>query len=118
MSDKNSSDDFIVSLDNVNSAFGISGETLRLLAQAHGTTPENIILRALTNWAKSEIPDLDLDEPTLSDSQKLALLERKIQRERIAINTPSLAAEFKNLMKHNGEQDGTETLDPLNGGHS
>lgn len=118
MDNKNSSEDFIVTLDKVNSAFGISGETLRLLAQAYGTTPENIILRALTNWAKTEIPELDLDEPTLSDSQKLYLLDKKIQREHIEINTPSLAAEFKNLMKHSGEQDGTKTLDPLNGGHS
>lgn len=118
MNDKNSSEDFIVSLDNVNSAFGISGETLRLLAQANGTTPENIILRALTSWAKTEIPDLDLDEPTLTDAQKLSLLEKKIQREKIAINTPSLAAEFNNLIKKSGEHDGTKSLDPLNGGHS
>jgi hypothetical protein len=64
------SNSFTIALDEHNSAFGISAETLRQLAASYNVTPEALITRAVTMWAQAVIPDLDLDSPSLTRADR------------------------------------------------
>lgn len=93
---------FSISLDQVNSAFGISAATLRALAKSHGVTEEAIIIRALSEWAKKEIPDLDLDSPELSEKQIQALLDSASKKDVLKDNAPSLLNLYKATFPDSG----------------
>lgn len=110
---------FNIELDEHNSAFGISAETLRLLAASYNVTPEALITRAVTMWAKAVIPDLDLDSPSLTPAQ----IELLAQRQRTAdahANQPqqTLADAFKKLLEGTGDQHENAESRPRDGRHS
>lgn len=110
-------DQFTITLENINSAFGISVDTLRAIAASHGVTEEQIIVRALTQWAKTEIPDLDLDAPTLTAAQLKTLLDRRTILDATKNqSTSSLHEMFKSIT---GEQENHENAkpSPSNGEH-
>ena len=106
---------FSISLDQVNSVFAISAPTLRALANSHGVTEEVIIVRALTEWAKKEIPDLDLDSPELSKKQIQTLLDRASKREVLKDNAPSLLDLYKATFPESGAGN-ENSIDASNNG--
>lgn len=110
---------FKIELDEYNSAFGISAETLRILAASYSVTPEALINRALTMWAQAVIPDLDLDIPTLTPDQ-IKFLEQRQQLADVKTNQPkqTLAEAFKKLLEGAGEHHDNAKSSPRNGGHS
>lgn len=110
---------FKIELEQYNSAFGISAETLRVLAASYNVTPEALINRALTMWAQAVIPDLDLDTPTLTPDQ-IKFLEQRQQRADDKTTQPkqTLAEAFKQLLEGAGENHDNAKSSPRNGGHS
>lgn len=110
---------FKIELDQYNSAFGISAETLRLLAASYNVTPEALITRAVTMWAQAVIPDLDLDSPSLTTAQ-IELLNQRRQSADAHTNQPqqTLADVFKKLLEGTGENHENAKSDPRDGGHS
>jgi hypothetical protein len=113
------SNSFTIALDEHNSAFGISAETLRQLAASYNVTPEALITRAVTMWAQAVIPDLDLDSPSLTPAQ-IELLAQRQQTADAHTNQPqqTLADAFKKLLEGKGEQHGNAESSPRDGGHS
>ena len=110
---------FKIELDEHNSAFGISANTLRLLAASYNVTPEALIIRAVTMWAQAVIPDFDLDSPSLTPEQINLLVQRQHTADALA-NQPqqTLADAFKKLLEGNGDQpENAESL-PRDGRHS
>jgi hypothetical protein len=110
---------FNIELDQHNSAFGISAETLRQLAASYNVTPEALITRAVTMWAQAVIPDFDLDSPSLTTEQ----IEFLAQRQRSAdANTtqpqPTLAEAFKKLLEGTGDHHENAESRPRDGRHS
>jgi hypothetical protein len=110
---------FKIELDEHNSAFGISAETLRLLAASYNVTPEALITRAVTMWAQAVIPDLDLDSPSLTPAQIKLLAQRQHIADAHA-NQPqqTLADAFKKLLEGTGDQHENAESSPRDGGHS
>lgn len=110
---------FKIELDEHNSAFGISAETLRLLAASYNVTPEALIIRAMTMWAQAVIPDLDLDSPSLTPEQINLLVQRQHTADAHA-NQPqqTLADAFKKLLEGKGNQHENAESNPRDGGHS
>jgi len=110
---------FEITLDEHNSVFGISADTLRLLAASYNVTPEALITRAVTMWAKAVIPDLDLDSPTLTPAQIELLAQRQHTADANA-NQPqkTLADAFKKLLEGKGENHENAESSPRDGGHS
>lgn len=86
--------------EGVNSAFGISYETFQTICKAIGASEDWAIGFALTRFAKQIYPELDLDEPTLSEVGVKALFD-KFAEEREAQADPhaseKLAALFKRM---------------------
>jgi replicative DNA helicase len=110
---------FTITLEDINSAFGISAETLTAIANSYGVPEEQIIMRALTQWAKAEIPDLDLDAPHLSQEQFNTLLERrrKLGDSKDA-NSLSLHDMFTQMARAQGASDDIDPmLKPPHGGN-
>lgn len=110
---------FKIELDEHNSVFGISAETLRLLAASYNVTPEVLITRAVTMWAQAVIPDLDLDSPSLTPEQ-IELLNQRQQTADANTNQPqqTLADAFKKLLEGIGDQHENAESSPRDGGHS
>lgn len=110
---------FTIELDQYNSAFGISADTLRHLAASYNVTPEALIVRAVTMWAQAAIPDLDLDSPSLTPAQ-IKLLTTRQQHADAHANKPqpTLAEAFKKLLEGTGDQHANAESSPRNGGHS
>lgn len=110
---------FTITLEDINSAFGISAETLTAIANSYGVTEEQVIMRALTQWAKTEIPDLDLDTPHLSQDQLNMLLERRRKLGASAEANPlSLHDMFKQMARAQGAADENNAmLRPPHGGN-
>lgn len=114
-------DDLVVTItmEKFNSAFGISAETLRALAESYGITPEALIVRAVTMWAKADIPDLDLDSPRLTEQQFEFLANR---RRHLDANQSqpqqSLHEAFTRLFEGMGESHENAELSSRNGGNS
>lgn len=101
-------EEFSFKLESINSAFGISADTLKAIADSYGVPPERIIIRALTQWAKVEIPDLDLDEPLLSEAQLEALRLRRLridEERQQAATGPTLLDLFKEAIREQGDTD-------------
>lgn len=113
------SNTFKIELDQYNSAFGISADTLRLLAASYNVTPEALITRAVTMWAQAVIPDLDLDSPALTPEQ-IELLAQRQQSADAHANQPqqTLADAFKTLLEGTGENHENAESSPRDGGHS
>lgn len=110
---------FKIELDEHNSAFGISAETLRLLAASYNVTPEALITRAVTMWAKAVIPDLDLDSPSLTPAQIELLAQRQHSADAHATQPQqTLADAFKKLLEGKGNQHENAESSPRDGGHS
>ena len=110
---------FTVTLDSINSAFGISADTLRALADSHGITPEAMLVRAATTWAQADIPDFDLDAPELTSAQVEYLKQRRISHDVTTTNQPaSLAEAFTRLIGGSGKNHENEKSSPRNGGHN
>lgn len=111
---------FTVSLEEVNSAFGISSETLKALAASHGISPEALLVRAATTWALADIPDLDLDVPRLTAAQLEFLQQRRNAIDAIdaaATRQPTtLVDTFKRLIEGGQNHENAESS-PRNGGH-
>jgi hypothetical protein len=108
---------FTFKLDEVNNAFGISANTLRALADSYGVTPEQIVIRVLTEWAKKEIPDLNLDEPELTTQQKMSLLTNSLLHSKPQ-QTTSLQKAFNQLLEDQGDRNVSNQLEPPDGGHN
>jgi hypothetical protein len=113
------SNTFKIELDPHNSAFGISADTLRLLAASYNVTPEALITRAVTMWAQAVIPDLDLDSPSLTPEQ-IELLHQRQQAADATTTQPqqTLANAFKKLLEGTGDQHENDESSPRDGGHS
>lgn len=95
---------FTVTLEQVNSAFGISADTLRALAASYGITPEAMLVRAATTWAQVDIPDFDLDTPELTPAQIEHLEQRRNSNDASTTTQPqSLAEAFARLIEGTGE---------------
>lgn len=110
---------FIIELDEHNSAFGISAETLRLLAASYNVTPEALIIRAVTMWAHAVIPDLDLDSPSLTPDQIRLLAQHRHTADAISTQPQkTLADAFKKLLEGTGDQHEDAKSSPRDGGHS
>lgn len=110
---------FTINLEPVNSAFGISADTLRALADSYGITPEAMLVRAATTWAQADIPDLDLDAPELSAEQTEHLKQRRISRDASTTSQPpTLADAFKRLIEGSGENHENDKSSPRHGGHN
>lgn len=108
---------FTFALEAFNSAFGISADTFEALANSYGVSEENLIVRALTIWAKSEIPDLDLDSPALSEAQLKQLAERRTRLDILNNQpTPSLRDIFAQMEAQQGASDEPTKLVSSNGG--
>lgn len=109
-----------VTLATVNSVFGISGDTLRAIAASYGVTEEQIIQRALTHWAKAEIPDLDLDAPIMTAEQLRALKERRKKIDSANHDNVSLLEMFKSEIQKQGVANNGNANSKLldNGEHS
>lgn len=109
---------FKIELDQCNSAFGISADTLRLLAASYNVTPEALITRAVTMWAQAVIPDLDLDSPSLSPAQ-IELLHQRQQTADANTTQPqqTLADAFKKLLEGTGENHENADPRPRDGRH-
>lgn len=82
---------FTFALEDINSIFGISADTLRAIAHGHGVPVEQVVVRALTLYARAEIPDLDLDSPALSPEQVQALADRRTAADE-KTDSPSLSS--------------------------
>lgn len=111
---------FTITLEDINSAFGISAETLTAIADSYGVSEEQIITRALTQWAKTEIPDLDLDTPHLSQDQLNTLLDRrrKLGESEEATQLP-LHDMFMQMARAQGAADDKDAnLEPPHGGNT
>ena len=110
---------FKIELDQHNSAFGISAETLRTLAASYNVTPEALITRAVTMWAQAVIPDLDLDSPSLTVEQ-IEFLAQHQQSADAQKNQPqqTLAEAFKKLLEGKGDQHENAESSPRDGRHS
>lgn len=111
---------FTITLEDINSAFGISAETLTAIAESYGVSEEQIITRALTQWAKTEIPDLDLDAPSLTQDQLNMLLDRrrKLGESKEATQL-SLHDMFKHMARAQGAADDNDAkLGPPHGGNT
>lgn len=111
---------FTITLDAINSVFGISGDTLHAIAASYGVDEEQIIIRALTQWAKTEIPDLDLESPTLTAEQFRTLLERRKKIDANKANPTSLLDMFNSALREQGESNhgNANSKLPLDGKHS
>jgi hypothetical protein len=110
---------FTVNLEPVNSAFGISADTLRAMAASYGITPEAMLVRAATTWAQADIPDFDLDTPELTPDQLEQLKQRRTNRDASTTSQPpTLADAFKRLIGGSGENHENEKSSPRDGGHS
>lgn len=107
---------FTFTLESINSAFGISADTLHALAASYGVTEDKLIVRALTLWAKSEIPDLDLDSPVLSDAQIKRLTDRRARIDSHHNQPLSLRDIFKQMEEQQGASDDPSKLVSSNGG--
>jgi hypothetical protein len=108
---------FTINLEQVNSVFGISAETLRTLADSYGMTPEALLVRAITVWEKAEIPDLDLDSPELTPSQIAYLQQRRSDYDALSTSQPTTLEEtFKRLIEGTGDKHAHEKSGPRNGG--
>jgi uncharacterized coiled-coil DUF342 family protein len=119
--DKSPPELFTFSLEAINSAFGISADTLRALAQSYGIEEsqlDKLIVRVLTQWAKQEIPDLDLDSPELTAEQLKKLADRCESIKKINQSTPSLLELFKEIDGDKGGANETQQLVSRNGGDS
>lgn len=111
-------EEFRFALEPINSAFGISVDTLKAIANSYGVPVERIIIRAITQWAKKEIPSLDLDQPLLSDEQLEALRLRRLQIDEERENKqnhPSLLEQFKEHLRLHEEQDDAQPEEPQPG---
>jgi hypothetical protein len=110
---------FKIELDQHNSAFGISADTLRRLAASYNITPEALITRAVTMWAQAVIPDLDLDSPSLTPEQ-IEFLAQRQQTADAHANQPkqTLADAFRKLLEGTGDQHENAESSPRDGGHS
>ena len=109
---------FSFTLESINSAFGISAETLKAIASSYDVPVDRIIRRAVTQLALLEIPDLDLDDPFLTSAQTEALCVRRISvdEEPLRKSTgPSLLEVFKAQMKDH-ENDSFEATCPAASG--
>lgn len=109
---------FKIELDQYNSAFGISAETLFLLAASYNVTPETLINRAVTMWAQAVIPGLDLDTPYLIPEQ-IKFLEQPRQLADVKTFQPlqTLAEAFKKLLEGKETNHENAESSPRNGGH-
>jgi len=111
---------FTVTLDEVNSVFGISAETLKVLAASHGISPESLLVRAATTWALADIPDFDLDVPQLTAAQVEFLQQRRTAVEAsdaAATSQPTtLIDTFKRLFEGGQNHENAKSI-PRNGGH-
>lgn len=108
---------FKIELDEHNSAFGISAETLRMLAASYNVTPAALITRAVTMWAQAVIPDLDLDSPSLTSLQIELLAQRQHQADAATPKT-TLAEAFQKLIEGSGDPHENAKSNPRDGGHS
>lgn len=110
---------FTITMEKFNSAFGISADTLRALADSYGTTPEALVIRAVTMWARADIPDLDLDSPRLTEAQFEFLANRRRHLD-AGQNQPlqSLQETFKRLFEGMGDSHENAELSSRNGGNS
>jgi hypothetical protein len=106
---------FVVELEAVNSAFGISADTLNQLAQSYGVSPERLLVRAITMLALADIPGLDLDAPQLSPDQQQFLKQRREQHP--GASTTSLNEAFKRLFEGTGHDHENAESQPLYGRH-
>ena len=110
---------FTIALGEHNSVFGISADTLRMLAASYNVTPEALIIRAVTMWAQAVIPDLDLDSPSLTAAQIELLAQRQHAADAYANRpTQTLAEAFKQLLEGTGDQHENAESSPRHGGHS
>lgn len=110
---------FTVTLEQFNSAFGISADTLRALAASHNVTPQALMIRAITMWAQADIPDLDLDAPELTSAQIKRLAQRRQLANAASISPPqTLAQTFKQLLEGTGDHHENDQSSPHNGGRS
>ncbi|UTY55849.1 hypothetical protein [Massilia sp. erpn] len=110
---------FTVTLEQVNSAFGISADTLRALAASHGITPEALLVRAATAWAQADIPDFDLDTPELTPAQNEYLKQRENSRAATTTSQPpTLTDAFKRFSEGPGDNHENARPNPRNGGHN
>jgi hypothetical protein len=110
---------FTFTLEDVNSVFGISAETLSALAESQGISEEQLIIKAITQLAKAEIPDLDLDAPRLSPEQLAQLVQRrmKVDEHRQTTGTTTLKDVFLKLVREEGDTDAPDVeFHPRNGG--
>lgn len=105
-----------VTMEQFNSAFGISAETLHALANSYGVSAEQLIVRAVTMWAKADIPDLDLDSPRLTDAQFEFLAKRR--QAQIDQTSQTLQETFNRLFEGKGDPHENAELTPRNGGNS
>ena len=106
---------FVVELEAVNSAFGISADTLHQLAQSYNVPPERLLVRAITMLALADIPGLDLDAPTLSTEQQQYLKQR--QKQNPGASTTTLNEAFKRLFEGTGHDHENAESQPLYGRH-
>jgi hypothetical protein len=110
---------FTVTLESINSAFGISADTLRAMADSYGITPEAMLVRAATTWAQADIPDFDLDSTELTPAQVEHLSQRRASYDALATSQPTTLAEaFKRLLGGTGDNHANEKSSPRNGGHN
>lgn len=111
---------FNVKLEPINSAFGISADTLRALASSHSITPEALLVRAATMYAQADIPNFDLDAPVLSTEQTQYLEQRRLTRDAQSTSQQlTLAETFKRLIEGSGENHANDAESvPRNGRHS
>lgn len=110
---------FTVTLEQVNSAFGISADTLRALASSYGITPEAMLVRAATTWAQADIPDFDLDTPELTPAQVEHLNQRRNSHDASTTSQPTTLAEaFTRLIEGSGDNHENEKSSPRDGGHN
>ncbi|NEX63415.1 hypothetical protein [Noviherbaspirillum galbum] len=109
---------FTFSLDDINSVFGISADTLSALAHSHGVSEQELIIRAVTQLARAEIPDLDLDAPRLSPEQVAQLMQRRVKLEESRqSNGANLKDVFLDLLSEQGDADADDSR-PQHGGHT
>jgi hypothetical protein len=110
---------FTVTLEPINSAFGISADTLRAMADSYGITPEAMLVRAATMCAQADIPDFDLDAPELTPAQFEHLNQRRASLDASTTSQPpTLAEAFIRLLGGSGENHENEKSNPRDGGHN
>lgn len=111
---------FTVTLESINSVFGISADTLRAMADSYGITPEAMLVRAATTWAQADIPDFDLDSPELTPAQVEHLNQRRASYDASTTSQPtSLAEAFKRLLGGTGDNhENDEKSVPRDGRHN